>query len=512
LPFRQPEPQLLGRSPAAPSLISMVRLVAGGACWAKAAARLPNVCSRVVSRPLSAPATPSKDCVQIAVVGAGPAGFYTAHQILKQTENVKVDIYERLPVPFGLARFGVAPDHPEVKNCNDTFTKVAENERCQFFGGVSVGDNASVAIDELRDAYSGVVLSYGCAADNALGVPGEDLDNVFGAKDFVGWYNGLPECQGLAPKLDCKTAIVVGQGNVALDCARMLLSPVDELAKTDITSAAVEALRASKIEQVLLVGRRGPLDVAFTIKELRELSTLPGCYLDIDQSDLNLDEEGSAYASAARPRKRLTDLMAKVSNKTNDHVGSKHCNVVFRRSPTAILESDTEAGRVGAVALQVNVLEGNYGSQKAIGTDESHVVPCGLVIKSIGYKGLPIAESVPFSWGTIDNNDGRVADHPGLYCSGWIKTGPTGVIATTMTNAFGTAGVIVEDISGDVLGARSEDASQTIMNLLAERDVKVVSFGQWITIDEHEQATGKAKSKPREKVTSTAEMLELAGF
>ncbi|MED6291812.1 hypothetical protein CHARACLAT_027470, partial [Characodon lateralis] len=213
-------------------------------------------------------------CPKVCIVGSGPAGFYTAQHLIKARQDVEVDIYERLPVPFGLVRFGVAPDHPEVKNVINTFTQTAKHSRCSFYGNVNVGKD--VTVGELQQAYHAVVLSYGAEGNRRVGVPGEDLRGVYSAKDFVGWYNGLPGCRELSPDLSCETAVILGQGNVALDVARILLSPLDALKKTDITQPALEALAESQVRKVLIVGRRGPMQVACTIKELREMVNLPG--------------------------------------------------------------------------------------------------------------------------------------------------------------------------------------------------------------------------------------------
>ncbi|XP_018544016.2 NADPH:adrenodoxin oxidoreductase, mitochondrial [Lates calcarifer] len=220
---------------------------------------------------------------KVCIVGGGPAGFYTAQHLIKARQDVEVDIYERLPVPFGLVRFGVAPDHPEVKNVINTFTQTAKHTRCSFYGNVNVGKDVSV--EELQRAYHAVVLSYGAEGNRSIGVPGEELTGVYSAKDFVGWYNGLPSCRELSPDLSCETAVILGQGNVALDVARVLLSPLDILKKTDITQPALEALTGSQVRRVLIVGRRGPMQVACTIKELREMVNLPDTRPEMVVSD-----------------------------------------------------------------------------------------------------------------------------------------------------------------------------------------------------------------------------------
>lgn len=242
--------------------------------------------------------------LRVCVVGSGPAGFYTAHQLRKRDPDARVDIVERLPVPFGLVRFGVAPDHPEVKNCINQFTELARSGHCRFIGNVSVGTD--VSLSQLTPHYHAVVLAYGAEGDRVLGVPGEDLPGVYSARAFVGWYNGLPAHTNLNPDLSGETAVVVGQGNVALDVARMLLTPIDQLKTTDICQHALEQLAESKVRRVRLVGRRGPLQVAFTIKELREMTKLAGCRALLDPGDF--EQCRQLMSSLPRPRKRLTEL------------------------------------------------------------------------------------------------------------------------------------------------------------------------------------------------------------
>jgi adrenodoxin-NADP+ reductase len=431
---------------------------------------------------------------------------------MKKNPDVTVDIFERLPVPFGLVRFGVAPDHPEVKNVTDQFTQVAENPRCEFFGNVEVGKDVDLA--ELRESYNAVVLSYGNRDDRKFGLEGEDLNGVLPARAFVGWYNGLPEMRDLKPPLDSDTAVIFGQGNVALDVARMLLAPLEELSKTDITDHAVNALRNSKVKRVIIVGRRGSLNVAFTIKELRELSRLGGCRSIIQKEDVSFTEAESAFVKENRARKRLTELMQTIaaSGDENQSRMDKEWELMFKRSPAAFLESDTEPGRVGAVRLQVNTLQGDVRVARAVGTEEFEEIQCGLVLNSIGYKGVQLCPGAPFdeTRSVVPNDAGRVLGSPGLYCSGWIKTGPTGVILTTMNNAFETANSILADIRDHKLPTVAQGKSRdSLLDTLAAAKVELVKFDAWGRIDSAERARGQAVQKPREKITSVDEMLAL---
>ncbi|KAI3365430.1 hypothetical protein L3Q82_010515 [Scortum barcoo] len=438
-------------------------------------------------------------------------------------QDVEVDIYERLPVPFGLVRFGVAPDHPEVKNVINTFTQTAKHSRCSFYGNVNVGKD--VSIEELQQAYHAIILSYGAEGNRSMGVPGEDLSGVYSAKDFVGWYNGLPSCRELSPDLGCETAVILGQGNVALDVARILLSPIDILKNTDITQPALEALAESQVRRVLIVGRRGPIQVACTIKmffycgrELREMVNLPDTRPEMVPADFEGVTE--ALKDVQRPRKRLTELMLKTALETpaekeqeRRNKASRAWSFRFFRSPVEIL-SDPNRNRVAGIRLAVNQLEGSGEGARAVLTGEVEDVSCGLVISSIGYKSLPIDPSVPFDAckAIIPNTMGRVQQAAGLYCSGWVKTGPTGVIATTMNSSFDTARSLLEDMEfGSLDVSAAKPGSQSISALLAKRGVKPVIFSDWEKINSIEMSRGEATGKPREKLLTVEEMLQVAG-
>nr|XP_055244993.1 NADPH:adrenodoxin oxidoreductase, mitochondrial isoform X4 [Gorilla gorilla gorilla] len=421
---------------------------------------------------------------QICVVGSGPAGFYTAQHLLKHPQ-AHVDIYEKQPVPFGLVRFGVAPDHPEVKNVINTFTQTAHSGRCAFWGNVEVGRD--VTVPELREAYHAVVLSYGAEDHRALEIPGEELPGVCSARAFVGWYNGLPENQELEPDLSCDTAVILGQGNVALDVARILLTPPEHLERTDITKAALGVLRQSRVKTVWLVGRRGPLQVAFTIKELREMIQLPGARPILDPVDfLGLQDK---IKEVPRPRKRLTELLLRTATEkpgleeaARQASASRAWGLRFFRSPQQVLPSP-DGRRAAGVRLAVTRLEGVDEATRAVPTGDMEDLPCGLVLSSIGYKSRPVDPSVPFDskLGVIPNVEGRVMDVPGLYCSGWVKRGPTGVIATTMTDSFLTGQMLLQDLKAGLLPSGPRPGYAAIQALLSSRglgpDAEVLGGG-----------------------------------
>uniref|UniRef100_A0A4W2F5N0 NADPH:adrenodoxin oxidoreductase, mitochondrial n=1 Tax=Bos indicus x Bos taurus TaxID=30522 RepID=A0A4W2F5N0_BOBOX len=414
---------------------------------------------------------------QICVVGSGPAGFYTAQHLLKHHSRAHVDIYEKQLVPFGLVRFGVAPDHPEVKNVINTFTQTARSDRCAFYGNVEVGRD--VTVQELRDAYHAVVL--------------------------------------LAPDLSCDTAVILGQGNVALDVARILLTPPDHLEKTDITEAALGALRQSRVKTVWIVGRRGPLQVAFTIKELREMIQLPGTQPMLDPADfLGLQDR---IKEAARPRKRLMELLLRtatekpgVEEAARRASASRAWGLRFFRSPQQVLPSP-DGRRAAGIRLAVTRLEGIGEATRAVPTGDVEDLPCGLVLSSIGYKSRPIDPSVPFDpkLGVVPNMEGRVVDVPGLYCSGWVKRGPTGVITTTMTDSFLTGQILLQDLKAGHLPSGPRPGSAFIKALLDSRGVWPVSFSDWEKLDAEEVSRGQASGKPREKLLDPQEMLRLLG-
>ncbi|KAH8263935.1 hypothetical protein KR038_007517 [Drosophila bunnanda] len=438
--------------------------------------------------------TPTK---RICIVGAGPAGFYAAQLLLKQLSDCVVDVVEKLPVPFGLVRFGVAPDHPEVKNVINTFTKTAEHPRLRYFGNVALGTD--VSLKELRERYHAVLLTYGADQDRELELENEQQGNVMSARKFVAWYNGLPGAENLAPDLSGRDVTIVGQGNVAVDVARMLLSPLDALKVTDTTEYALEALSRSQVERVHLVGRRGPLQAAFTIKELREMLKLP----NVDTRWRTDDFSGvdSLVEKLQRPRKRLTELMLKsLKEQGRGSAGSKQFLPIFLRAPKAINPREME--------FSVTELK----DDSAVATDSTERLPSDLILRSIGYKSSCVDSGINFDTrrGRVHNTEGRALKDvdkidPGLYVAGWLGTGPTGVILTTMSGAFAVAKSICDDIATNVLDTTSAKPGYDA------DDKRVVTWDGWRRIDEFESNAGKAKGKPREKIVSIEEMLRVAG-
>ncbi|KAL1517159.1 hypothetical protein ABEB36_000958 [Hypothenemus hampei] len=440
----------------------------------------------------------------ICIVGAGPAGFYAAQHLAKKVQETQIDIIEKLPVPFGLVRYGVAPDHPEVKNVINTFTKTAQLPNVNFYGNIELGKD--VSLQELRQFYNIVLLTYGADKNRSLNIPGEHLTNVIPARQIVGWYNGLPENKNLKINLDVETAAIIGQGNVAVDVARILLTPIEELQKTDITHFSLERISQSKLKKVYLIGRRGPLQAAYTIKELREMLKLKDCVTVWRTKDF--DNIGNdIIEKLPRPKKRIAELMLKSVKEQENLEQAKVFSPVFFRSPVNILGENC----VNQLELAVNVLKGeDISSQASSMTEEKELIDCELVISSIGYKSHSVDLSLPFDdkKGIIQNTKGKV--DVGLYTSGWLGTGPVGVILTTMSNAFGVAENIIEDIPKDNLFNTEKPGFSGLNAILKEKNIQIVDWTGWEKIDKYEIAQGEKTGKPREKVVDIKVMLEIA--
>ncbi|XP_021860291.2 NADPH:adrenodoxin oxidoreductase, mitochondrial isoform X2 [Spinacia oleracea] len=461
--------------------------------------------------------------LRVCVVGSGPAGFYTAEKMLKAHPKAEVDILDRLPTPFGLVRSGVAPDHPETKIVINQFTRVAKNDRCMFLGNVNLG--LSVSLKELRDLYHVVVLAYGAESDRVLGVPGEDLEGIHSAREFVWWYNGHPDCRNLAPDLQTTdTAVILGQGNVALDVARILLRSTAELATTDIASHALGALEKSSIRKVYLVGRRGPVQAACTAKELREILGIKDLYINIQDVDLQKSPMDEEEMRTSRIQKRVYELLSKAatSSPVSPTTGQRELHFVFFRKPDRFLESEKRNGKVAAVHFEKTTLKVDSGRQVAVGTGEYEDIESGLVLKSIGYKSIPV-DGLPFDQhrGVVPNSRGRVLQttsgdllllEEGLYVCGWLKRGPTGIVATNLYCAEETVVSIMEDLTQGPLvstSTLSKPGREGLLELLDNRKVTVFPFSTWEKIDAEEKQQGSLKHKPREKLSSWQELLKV---
>jgi ferredoxin--NADP+ reductase len=436
-----------------------------------------------------------------AIVGSGPAGFYAADFLLKA--GLAVDVYERLPAPYGLVRYGVAPDHQTIKRVTAAFDRTARHVGFRFRGNVEVGKD--VALEELRRAYHLVVLAYGASSDRQLGVPGEALAGSHAATAFVAWYNGHPDHEHDRYELSSERAVVVGLGNVALDVARVLIRPPVELAVTDIAEPALAALRESKIREVVLLGRRGPAEAAFDQGELLDIAALPGVEVLVE-GDVEFALPEGADASVRKNVEYLATLPREPSGNAERSVRLR-----FLASPVELLAA---GDRVRALVFEDNELVESAGRVTARGTGVKHELATGLVIRSIGYQGLPLP-GTPFDpkRAIVPNEHGRVltldgARAPGLYVTGWIKRGPTGLIGTNKACAKETIDLALADL--DALPLPTQGA-ETLDRLLAERGVAVVSYDAWLALDAAEKAAGEAKGKVRDKLTSVTAMLAAAG-
>ncbi|KAG2275698.1 hypothetical protein Bca52824_058253 [Brassica carinata] len=435
--------------------------------------------------------------LHVCIVGSGPAGFYTADKLLKAHEGARIDIIDRLPTPYGLVRSGVAPDHPETKIAINQFSRVAQHERCAFYGNVKLGSDLSLS--ELRDLYHVVVLAYGAETDKDLGIPGESLGGVFSAREFVWWYNGHPDYSSLKPDLKSSDkAVILGQGNVALDVARILLRPTTELASTDIATHALSALEESSIRKVYLVGRRGPVQAALTAKELREILGI------VSVGPAECFRRWCSFRSL-----RISPLHRKFEG----DCGQRELHFVFFRQPERFLESDESKGRVSGVNLEKTILESvGSGKQIAVGTGEFEDINCSMVLKAIGYQSVPI-NGLPFDHkkGIVPNVRGRVVStEPGLYVCGWLKRGPVGIIATNLYCAEETVGSISQDIEEGGVGKSEKEGSKGLMQLLEKKEVKMVDFSGWEKIDAKEKQMGIDRNKPREKLVTWEDLLAAA--
>jgi len=431
--------------------------------------------------------------LRVAVVGSGPAGFYAAGALLAADRPVEVDVIERLPTPWGLVRLGVAPDHPKLKTVSRAFERIADQPGFRFLGNVEVGRDLQHR--DLVRLYDAVIYAVGAQTDRKLGIPGEDLPGSWAATEFVAWYNGHPDYQQLELDLEVERAVVIGNGNVALDVARMLALTRAELAPTDATDASIEAIARSPLREIVVVGRRGPAQASFTTPELQEMGELAGADVAVDAGEL--DGAQPRDTNAERNLAVLREFAARPAR-------GKPRRVVFRffRSPLALVGGE----RVEAVDLVRTELD---EQERAVPTGERERLECGLVFRSVGYLGLALP-GVPFDprSGTIPNEGGRVA--PGVYCAGWIKRGATGVIGTNKKDAAETVEALLEDAAAGRLVRKPEASAAAVDALLAARGVRVVEYAGWLAIDEVERAAGEKLGRPRVKLCSWSELLAAA--
>ena len=443
--------------------------------------------------------------LKIAIVGGGPAGFFCAEALFRSEPAARVDMFEALPVPFGLVRYGVAPDHPEIKRVTKAFERTAQRPGFSFLGNVEIGRDLTVG--ELQSAYNAVVFAYGAPRHRNLEIPGEDLPGSFGADEIVGWYNGSPQHAGLEIDLSGKSVAIIGNGNVALDLARILAKNEKELASTDITSHALNALKTSKIEQIHVIGRRGPVQASFTSGELHELDHLAGFMPVTNAEDFDLDPASEAELNEIDVQRRRAYEVLHEFSAPRAQTKRGFIRFHFCKSPLEILGTSAVTG----LRLHSNELIAEENYVKAVPSDlPPSDLQADIVIRSIGYVADSL-EGMPFDErsGTAQNVDGRIQRDgmsvPGLYAAGWIQYGAKGLIGSSKKAAAQTAAMLLSD--RDTLPVCEDDGPETIRKHLSKCGIQSVSWTDWKTIDAGECSAGGERGKPREKFTSVDAML-----
>jgi len=448
--------------------------------------------------------------LRVAVVGSGPAGFYAAEHLLKSDLTVQVDMFDRLPTPFGLVRFGVAPDHLKIKSVTRVFDRIAKNPAFRFYGNVEIGRHLS--LDELKARYHQVCFATGAQTDRQMGIPGEDLPRSHAATEFVAWYNGHPDYRDCEFDLSAERVAVVGVGNVAVDVARILCRTPEELMKSDIAEHALEALRHSKVREVYMLGRRGPLQAAFTNPEARELGELEGADVAIPADEVELDPLSAAELEASEDDTLHKKMEILRDFASRERTGKpKLLTLRFLVSPVELVAG--EDGGVRLMRIEKNELVSDGERTYPRGSGHIEDLDVDLVFRSVGYRGVPIP-GLPFhdKWGIIPNDAGRVTDPEtsstlrGMYVSGWIKRGPSGVIGTNKKDGTETATCMLEDVAADVTLAPIDADPAALDALIRERQPDVVSYEDWTRIDTMEVAKGEENGRPRVKLTSRAEI------
>jgi ferredoxin--NADP+ reductase len=451
--------------------------------------------------------------LRVAIVGSGPAGFYAAGDLVSKDDvDAQVDMYDRLPTPFGLVRAGVAPDHPKIKNVIKIYEKTAANPAFRFYGNVDVGTD--IQHSDLASRYHAVIYACGAQTDRHMGIPGEDLKGSHPATEFVAWYNAHPDFADREFDLDIERAVVIGNGNVAMDVTRMLCVSREQIGGTDVADHAIDPLTSSSLEEVMVVGRRGPAQAAFTNPELLELPELTIADVIVDPADATLDPLSQKQLDEGlldKTHRRNVEILQEYAAREPEG-RPKRIHLRFLLSPVEI-QGD---GKVEAIVLAKNELYRDAdGAVRARETGETETVSCGMVLRSIGYKGVPI-EGVPFDqWhGTMPNERGRVMngdseDHvPGLYAVGWIKRGPSGVIGTNKRDAQETAALVLEDRVDGRLPEPEDPSRESLEAMLAERVGDLVTYEGWQAIDAAERAAGEPQGRPRVKLARWEDLIE----
>jgi ferredoxin--NADP+ reductase len=440
--------------------------------------------------------------LRVAVIGSGPAGMYAADALLKQSQGpVSVDIFDRLPAPYGLVRYGVAPDHYKIKSVIGVFEKTLADPRVRYFGHVEFGRDVTRA--DCRRLFDAVIYAVGAASDRNLGIAGEDLSGSISATEFVAWYNSHPDAAVREMTLEARGVVVVGVGNVAVDVTRILAKTADELAETDIADHALPVLARSQVTDIYVLGRRGPVQAKFTTQELKELGELPNADIVVKPEELVLDPVSEAALPTNRVAQRNLEVLREFATRPPEGK-LRRLHLRFLVSPVEI----RGAGRVEEVVIERNRID---EQERAVGTGEYETLDAQMVLRSVGYKGLPLP-GVPFDGRAhvVPNLAGRVSCDgevvPGEYVTGWIKRGPTGLIGTNKVDSVETVRSLLEDVPN--LSRCSQGEPDAVDALLRERGVRYVTRADWLVLDRHELALGEAQNRPRVKLCLIEEMLE----
>ncbi|MEU1852131.1 FAD-dependent oxidoreductase [Streptomyces sp. NPDC019990] len=441
--------------------------------------------------------------LRVAVVGSGPSGCYTAQSLVQQDPEVRVDVLDRLPCPYGLVRYGVAPDHEKIKSLQNNLRTVLEHDRVRFLGGVQVGPGG-VPVGRLRELYHAVAYCVGAATDRRLGIPGEDLPGSWSATQFVAWYSAHPDAVDGGFLRDARSAVVIGVGNVAVDVTRMLARGLAELSPTDMPQAALDALAASRVTDIHMVGRRGPSQARFTTKELRELGTLPGTEVSVDPAELAPDPGYSDPSALPAPQRRNVEALHAWAE-APPRGARRRIRLRFFLRPVELLAED---GHVGAVRFERTAPDGRGG---VTGTGRYEDIEAQLVLRSVGYRGVPL-EGLPFDarTGTVPNLSGRVLREgvvaPGEYVAGWIKRGPTGVIGTNRPCAKETATCLLQDAPNLASKAIPEDS----ITALRAEGADPVEWTGWQSIERAEAELGASLGRGAVKLSDWESLLDAA--
>lgn len=449
----------------------------------------------------------SPNPLRVAIIGTGPSGFYAAEHLLKRNSHLEIDLFDRLPTPYGLVRGGVAPDHQKIKAVTRVYEKIAANPAVRFYGHVTIGRD--LTRDNLLQHYHAVIYAIGAPNDRNLGIPGEQLPGSHAATNFVGWYNGHPDYAMRSFDLSQEGVAVIGMGNVAVDVVRILARTPAELKATDIASYALDALSTSKVRDIYMIGRRGPVQGAFTNPELKELGELAGADIVVRPQDLELDEGSRAALAAGEDRtteKNLHTLHEFASRAPGSK--PKRIHLRFLLSPLELSGN----GQVQQLKLGVNrLVPGNGGDLKAEATGETEVINAGLVFRSVGYLGVGLP-GLPLDpkRGIIPSEQGRIQGSSWEYVVGWVKRGPSGVIGTNKPDSVESAETLLSDMDAGRLNHPALPTRASLDARLAERGVNVVTWQDWQRIDAAEKQMGEAQGRPRVKITDVGEMLAIA--